>query len=208
MSQYIGVRAFNRSQAVRIGGQKVRSVISRSDSDATSSNVGSLAPITYIDLENTTARKELAYHAAIGAVYTCTPVQSHPYPAVVTTSGGLVVSQGSNASDMILATAAGTILANTGDYFTKSATTADVTIPTAPGAGFKRVDLVSLKVSDQTLLVTSGTAVTNATTLPNTLASTAAVPAGHIPLATVAVASSVTAIGDAAIADARPRGWA
>ena len=195
MSQFIGIRAFNRSQAVRIGGKTVKSVTS----------TGDLAPITYIDLEDKVARKELAYHSAIGAVYTCTAVQTHSYAAGVVqtndTNGGLKVSEGTSATDLTLAVAAGVVRADTGDTYTKTAAT--VTIGTAPGTGFKRIDLVSFKISDQTYVVTPGDNVANATTLTNTLANAKPVPTGHIPLATVLVESGVTGLADAKVADAR-----
>jgi len=56
-SEYAPVRAFNRSQNVRIGGNKVNP-----SSD------------TFIAVDNTVARKEFGYHSAIGSVYNSGPV--------------------------------------------------------------------------------------------------------------------------------------
>jgi len=59
MATWLPVRAFNRTQEIRIGKQKVTSVDS----------VGALANHVYIDLEDKVSRKELAYHTSIGGVY-------------------------------------------------------------------------------------------------------------------------------------------
>jgi len=59
MSTWLPVRAFNRSQGIRIGKQKVVSVDSS----------GTLSGHIYIDLDDKVSRKELAYHTSIGGVY-------------------------------------------------------------------------------------------------------------------------------------------
>jgi len=52
MAEYLPIRAFNRSQNVRIGGQKI-----------------SATTTSYVDVSDAATRKELGYHSAIGAVY-------------------------------------------------------------------------------------------------------------------------------------------
>jgi len=68
-ADYLPVRAFNRSQSVRIGKQLVK----------TSSN-------TYVDLNDPVSSKELSYHSAIGAIYTTGSITS--------TQGDLQVNTG------------------------------------------------------------------------------------------------------------------
>ena len=52
MAEYLPIRAFNRSQNVRIGGQKI-----------------SATTTSYVDVSVADVRKELGYHSAVGAVY-------------------------------------------------------------------------------------------------------------------------------------------
>lgn len=63
MATWLPVRAFNRSQGIRIGKQKITSV------DST----GNLTAHTYINLDDVTSRKEFAYHSSIGALYISAP---------------------------------------------------------------------------------------------------------------------------------------
>lgn len=184
MAQYLGVRAFNRSQAVRIGQQTVRSVTS----------TGALAPITYIDLEDKVARKELAYHSAIGAVYACTEVQGHNYSLSINT--GATIDQGSSASDLVLGIAAGEARDDAGVYYTIGAASSAVTLATADATN-PRIDLITMKISDRTIDKVTGTAAASPV-VPS-------VPTGYIPLARVAVAANATGIANAAITDLRPR---
>ena len=119
------------------------------------------------------------------------------YGAVVVT--GLKVDEGGSSSDMALAASAGQVRKADGSVVDGAAVT-NITIGTAPSAGNKRKDVVSFKLSDQTYVVTAGTAVANADT-----AARPTVPDGNVALAEVAVASSVTAITNANITDIRPR---
>lgn len=185
MSQYIGVRAFNRSQGVRIGGQAIRSTVK---------STGALAPITYIDLEDKAARKQLAYHSAIGAVYTCTEVQSHNYPLSVVT--GATIDQGSSASDLVLGIASGEVRADDGTYYAIGAAASAVTIADAH-ATLNRIDLVTMKVSDRTIDKVTGA--------PASSPVAPAVPSGYIPLASVLVDAAASGIANAKITDIRPR---
>lgn len=57
MSEFLPVRAFNRSQNVRIESKKIKSTST-----------------TYIDISKTATHKEFSYHSAIGAVYVRGPV--------------------------------------------------------------------------------------------------------------------------------------
>jgi len=78
--EYAPVRAFNRSQNVRIGGNKV-----------TPSNDA------YVPVDNQTARKELGYHSAIGAVFNSGPVTLSNSDYVVH-HGGLVSAAATGAT--------------------------------------------------------------------------------------------------------------
>jgi len=76
IDDYLPLRAFNRSQAVRIGGQKV--------------NTGADAQIP---LDTASSYKEFSYHSAIGAVYTSGSITSYPGDYAVH-SGGVVTLSG------------------------------------------------------------------------------------------------------------------
>jgi len=78
-ADYLPVRAFNRSQNVRIGKQVVRSV----------NNV-------YVDLNDPVSAKELAYHSSIGAIYVTGSITSANSDLQVNT--GLKPGLGSFAS--------------------------------------------------------------------------------------------------------------
>src|SRR4051812_27072120 len=89
MALYLPIRAFNRSQNVRIGGQKILST-------ATS----------YVDLSVAATKKEFSYHSAIGAVYPVGALTASNNGTGRVVTGG-VVSEGSNATDLLLAATAG-----------------------------------------------------------------------------------------------------
>lgn len=72
MATYLPIRAFNRSQKVRIGNQTVN----------TTTN-------TYIDVDDAAVRKQLGYHSAIGAVYVTGPLTDTNSAGVVA-EGGIV----------------------------------------------------------------------------------------------------------------------
>lgn len=111
---------------------------------------------------------------------------------------GCKITEGSSATDLLLAVEAGEIRNSDGSYVSVAAAV-DVTITTAPSAGNKRIDLV--KVSKTGVVsVVAGTVVANAAT------AVAPTPGySDIALAQVAVASSVTLIANASITDVRPR---
>jgi len=52
MAEYLPIRAYNRSQNVRIGGQKILPTVT-----------------SYVDVSDPATRKEFSYHSAVGAVY-------------------------------------------------------------------------------------------------------------------------------------------
>ena len=184
MATYLPVRAFNRSQAVRIGGQKVRSVIKAGDADATSSNVGSLAPVTYIDLENTTARKELGYHSAIGAVYTCGRVTPSNYNYV--TVSGLTVTQSSSAGSKLdqQAIANGVVRnRNNGSVVSITGTTLTTTLA---ASGKTRIDTLVYDTTDSTLKQLNGTETTGTPVAPTVNVAT------QVPIYTFTVSNTAT----------------
>ena len=93
MATWLPIRKYNRTQSVRIGtganAQKVRATIQSGDSDATTTTRGSLAPPTYINIEDAAIRKQFTYHSAIGAVYV-TGSEVHIDTGTVVTPGGRV----------------------------------------------------------------------------------------------------------------------
>lgn len=72
MATWLPLRAFNRSQNVRIEGKKIVPTASK-----------------YVDLDDTTGRKEFGYHSAIGSVYAVGSAVNVPSGTVVA-PGGIV----------------------------------------------------------------------------------------------------------------------
>lgn len=171
MATYLPIRAFNRSQAVRIGQQMVKSITS----------TGALAPVTYIDLEDKVARKELGYHSAIGAVYTCGPVTSSNYNYVVVS--GLTVTQGGTSPTNKNQVIAAGVVKNRNNGANISVNTATLTLALAASTK-NRIDLLIYDTSDSTLKVVAGTETTGTAVAPT------ATVTSQVPVATVAVSDS------------------
>ena len=127
-ADYLPVRAFNRSQNVRIGKQLVR----------TRTN-------TYVDLNDPVSVKELAYHSAIGAVYTTGSITSVQSDLQVNTGLKTAISGTTTGTYTV---AAGEIRnADNQTLYTVSGSTA--TTSGAPAASTKvRNDLVYVDMTD------------------------------------------------------------
>jgi hypothetical protein len=181
MALYLPVRAFNRSQQVRIGGQKITST-------ATS----------FIDLSVAATKKEYSYHSAIGAVYPVGGLTSNNSDTVVDYGATVVAGTAANSVRVAdtLNTAKTTGVAgelrvrSTGVWIAIPVT--DSIALTANATGSTRVDLV---VVDNATGV--GTIVVGTTVAPAT-------PAGKTAIATFTVANATTTLGPITDVRARP----
>ena len=191
--EYLPVRAFNRSQAVRIGGVKVTA-----NNDA------------YINIENSAARKELAYHSAIGAVYVTGSATQYTVDNIVH-NGGVVTISGATAA--VPNIASGDILNRvTGAYTPFNHSTAGtLTLPTGasqttlataqfPASGTANYSINYILVAHKytgVLSVLSG-AVASYTGTQTTQTLTAAQKELYVPIAVVTVDNTpyVTAVRD------------
>lgn len=174
-SLYLPIRALNRSQAVRIGRQRITATTT-----------------AYIDINDAKTRKELAYHSSIGAIYVVGPASASNSNSRVVSGG--VVTAGTGLR----------VLVSTGEI-KNSSTGAYVVGAADPGSGG-----LALTTADGTnpridLVVWDGTsgALSKVDGVAAAVPVAPAVPAGKVPLATVAVATSATAPGT--ITDIRPR---
>ena len=176
MAQYLPIRAFNRSQQVRIGGQRVTATAT-----------------TFVDISNATQRKELGYHSAIGAVYPVGPLTASN--ADVAVDFGASVNEGSSATDLKLSITGGQLRnRQTGAITEVAAGTDSITLSAADGTK-DRIDIVQIKTADGTVSKKDGTAAaTPAAPSPDT---------GNIAVAQVLVEKTVTGIANAKITDVR-----
>lgn len=139
MALYLPVRAFNRSQAVRIGKQKILPT-----------------KTSYIDISDPVVRKELGYHSAIGAVFAVGPVSASNADAVVVSGG--VVSAGSGLSVNVSAGE----LRNRQTAIHVAGASATNTALTAAHASLNRVDLIHWDATTGAVGKTDGTPAASA----------------------------------------------
>lgn len=133
MSELLGIRAFHRSQRIRIGQKQIQPNIT-----------------TFVNLTNPVVRRDIQKHSAIGAFLTVTPLTT-------TADAGYVVQGGkvtqSTAASLVVNVASGVVKINgTNVSFaatTKTVTTADTTNP--------RFDIITVNASGAVTL-TAGTA--------------------------------------------------
>jgi hypothetical protein len=182
-ADYLPVRAFNRSQAVRIGKQTVR----------TNNN-------TYVDLNDPVSAKELSYHSAIGAVYVT--------GAITSSNNDLQVNSGLKTA--ITGTGTGTYTVAAGEIrnadnqvlYTIAGSTA--TTNAAPATATKmRNDLVFVDISDPntpTYGVKTGDEVVSTTGAAGVKYSQ--LTKDQIPVAVILV--PVTTFANAKFVDVRP----
>jgi hypothetical protein len=189
---YLPVRAFNRSQNVRIGKQVVRS----------NSNV-------YVDLNDPVSAKELAYHSSIGAIY-------HT-GALTSASGDLQVNTGLKAiagtyssSTLKISVGVGEIRNADNQTLYPIAVAADATsaLAVAGTTNKLRNDLLYVDVSNPNS-VTYGVLAGTAATATGTQAALAGVrfadlTKDQLPLAVIVAPASASAAGDFKIIDVRP----
>lgn len=142
MAEYLPVRAFNRSQKVRINKIKISPTKS-----------------TLIDISNAAVRKEFSYHSAIGAVYATGPVVGNNEAVVLY---GLVASYKEAKKVKVTAGAYRKVGESAGPGISVAETTAEYAKPTEG----KIIDLVELKVADGTIKVKEGTQSETAPTTP------------------------------------------
>lgn len=175
MAEYIGVRALNRSSAIRIGGQRVTGTAT-----------------TYVDISTATARKELAYHSSIGQLIVVGGLTNTNSPAVV--QSGANVDQGASAADLIVNTNTGVIRnRNTGAGVAVVLT--ETTLSTADATN-PRFDLIQANYTTGVVTKVTGTPAVSPV-LPATAE-------GNIALAKVEVLANATGIANAKITDLRP----
>jgi hypothetical protein len=131
MAEYLPIRAFNRSQNVRINKTKISPTAS-----------------TLIDISDAATRKEFSYHSAIGAVYVTGPVVENSEAVVLY---GLVASYKEAKKLSVTAGAYKTL----SDGIGHSVAAAEPTYKKA--STNNRIDLLELKVEDGSLKVKEGT---------------------------------------------------
>ena len=194
-AQYLPVRAFNRSQNVRIGGVKITA-----NNDA------------FINIEDSKARKELAYHSAIGAVYVTGPVTQYPVDNVVH-NGGVVTTVA--ASSTVPNISSGDVLNKVTDTYTSFSANATVLLPSGatqtaltttqfPASGTANYSINYIVVVNKVtgvLSVLSG-AVASYTGTQTTQTLTAAQKELYVPLAVATVDNTPLV---KSIRDIRPR---
>lgn len=180
---YLPVRAFNRSENVRIGKQKV----------GQSGN-------TYVDLNDPVSRKELAYHSSIGAIYAAGSVTSSNNDFAINTGSTPTVSTFSTPA-LTVAVAAGEIYNNdNGTIITLSSGTPATA--TLAGTGNLRVDLVVVNNISKAYRVQAGTAWNATTGTPS--APVSSVTEYETIIAAVLVPATASANTDFAVIDIRP----
>ena len=133
-SQYLPIRAFNRSQNVRIGNQKVLPTTT-----------------TYIDVNDPKQRKEFSYHSAIGAVFVVGGLSASNSDIVF--SG---VEASGDGTDLKITTADGT-LRNRQDGSVVAVQPATTTLSAADGTN-PRIDIIEVKTADGSIKKVTGTA--------------------------------------------------
>lgn len=134
MAEYLPVRAFNRSQNVRIAKQKV-------------------TPTTtvFVNLEDPVARKEFSYHGTLGAIYAVGPVRTALSAGV---ASGLTPSAVSPATEKKVSYTAGKVRdANNELHSVVAGTTAAF----GAAATNPRIDVVEVKEDGSEVKIKKGT---------------------------------------------------
>lgn len=134
MPEYLPVRAFNRSQNVRIAKQKVTPTAT-----------------VFVNLEDPTARKELSYHSSIGAIFAVGPVRTSIPTGV---AGGLSPSAVSPATEKKVSYTAGKVRDASGVLHSVAAGTTAVF---GAAATNPRIDVVEVKTDGSEVKIKKGT---------------------------------------------------
>lgn len=170
MPTYLPIRAFNRSQKVRIGNQTIK----------TTTN-------TYIDVDDAAVRKQLGYHSAIGAVYVTGPLTDINSGSVVTSGGVVTLGSitGLGASSFVTAsvTAVDVFNRDTAVHAKNGTTQSQAIILNATGSGANLTNgqsanvIVYVDASTAAVGFVAGAAAATDSQVDPT------VPAGKVPLA-------------------------
>lgn len=137
MAEYLPIRALNRSQNVRIGGQKILPTIT-----------------SYVNVEDAKTRKEFSYHSAIGAVYVVGELLT-TVPLVV---NGLVPSAVTPATEKKVSYTEGRVRDTSGVLYTVAAGT---TAAFEAAAVNPRIDVVEVKNDGSEVKIKKGTEATS-----------------------------------------------
>jgi hypothetical protein len=180
MSTLVGLRKFNRSQAVRVGGKAVTAT-----------------GTTLVNIDSKRVARDISRHSAIGAV-------QHVTPPIFQNDDGTVDQGGSvttRATTLVLDVAP--VFITRADGTTKVSNTAaqTVTLATADATN-PRVDTVVIDTTSGTVAKIDGTATAGANSF--NLTGKATVPANRVVLAYVIVPATATNITQSAVVDARP----
>lgn len=175
MASYLPIRAFNRSQQVRIGGSKIKS-------DTTS----------YVDLSDPKTQREFQHHSALGAVYVAFLSASNPTQVFE----GATVDEGSNAADMVVAVNDGRIFARDTGVTVVQIKESTITMTAADGTN-PRIDIIQVHTTTGVATKVDGTAAASPVA--------PAASASNVAIARVSVPATDTAITSDQITDVAPR---
>ena len=176
MATYLPIRAFNRSQAVRIGGQKVLPTVN-----------------TYVDVDNAVTRKELGYHSAIGAVYPTGPLTDSNTPYLITSGFATDTQSGSAPTNKIQTIASGVYVnRNTATVVAVSGAATSTNIALA-ASGKKRIDLIYIDTADNAFKITTGTEVASAGTAVAPTATSTQIAAFTVAVSDATISAAVDA---------------
>lgn len=133
MAEYIGIRAFNRSSAVRINKTKILSTAT-----------------TFIDVSDAVQKKEFAYHSTLGQVYVVGGLST----SLIVTLDGLGVTPTETESKKVAVAAGELFNRSTGALVLVAATELEITKTTTK----PRIDNVVIKLSTGVATIQAGTA--------------------------------------------------
>ena len=185
-AQFLPIRAFNRSQGVRIGGQKI----------ATTST-------SYVDLDDVATRKQYGYHSAIGAVYPVGALSNSNNTTGVVISGGTFASTdvavtGSLTSATVTIAAANVYNRDTGAYVSSG-----TSVSVGASAGLATTSSVNVLVFVDASTGVAGSVVGTAAATGSQL--DPALPAGKIALGKFTLTGHATTATASNVVDLRPR---
>jgi hypothetical protein len=176
MASFLPIRAFNRSQQVRIASQKIKT-------DTTA----------YIDISDPKTLRELQHHSALGAVYPVGELSTSNATAVFE---GATVDEGSNAADMVVQINAGRLYTRDTGVTIVAVKAGTITI-TAADATNPRIDIIQVHTTTGAVTKVDGTAAASPVA--------PAASATNVVIARVSVPANDTAITTDQITDVAPR---
>lgn len=165
MAEILGIRAFNRSQRVRVGLKELTT-----------------NKTAFVNLDNGRVRRDLQNHSSIGAFLTVSTIQS------IGVAGGFIVANGvitdPNPADLKLNVDSGVVEVN---GVRKSFNATEVTITSADATN-PRIDAIVVNPTTGAVTVTAGTAA--ASPVPPTVTTNVVVATVRVPAAATAVTLS------------------